>query len=161
MAIAVRLWRIGADTPDYEAHDLSGKGAQTTGGRWNRKGRRVVDTSTTIALAWLEKAAHLNTGGLPMNRYLVCIDVPPDVWKMRRTLAGVAVPVGRDAVPQGKASLDLGDAWLDALVEPLLLVPSVVVPIEINVLINPAHSLATKLSATKICKWRYDQRLEA
>jgi RES domain-containing protein len=29
----VLLWRIGTDTPDYTADDLSGKGAALSGGR--------------------------------------------------------------------------------------------------------------------------------
>jgi RES domain-containing protein len=35
-------FRIGTDTPAYEANDLSGKGAEITGGRWNEKGVPVV-----------------------------------------------------------------------------------------------------------------------
>jgi RES domain-containing protein len=35
-------YRIGIDTPAYEADDLGGKGAEITGGRWNAKGAAVV-----------------------------------------------------------------------------------------------------------------------
>jgi RES domain-containing protein len=52
----VVLWRIAADTPAYEAHDLSGKGAELSGGRWNRKGTPVVYASVSRALACLERS---------------------------------------------------------------------------------------------------------
>ncbi len=44
----------------------------------------------------------------------------------RRDRAGS--PVGWDALPTGKVSLDYGDAWLTALASALLVVPSIVVP---------------------------------
>src|SRR5713101_8129256 len=66
----ITVWRIAADTPDYEAHDLSGKGAEKTGGRWNRKGTAMVYASASRALACLETIVHLGSGDpLPLNRY--------------------------------------------------------------------------------------------
>jgi len=44
------VWRIAADTPDYGADDLSGKGAERTGGRWNRKGTAVIYASVSASL---------------------------------------------------------------------------------------------------------------
>ena len=41
----------------------------------------------------------------------------------------------------------------------LLVVPSVVVPEEHNVLINPAHPDAKGIAAQKVRKWLYDPRL--
>lgn len=153
------LWRIAVDAPEYTADDLSGKGAEITGGRWNRKGRPVLYTSTSIALACLETAVHLKQRGLPLNRYLVKIQVPIDVWKRRETWTAAELPVGWDALPEGKVSLDLGDTWLTAGNAPLLAVPSVIVPEEHNVLVNTAHPLAKEITVTKLRKWLYDPRL--
>ena len=61
------LWRIGVDTPDYTADDVTGAGAKITGGRWNRKGNAVLYTSTSIALACLETVVHMKSGGLPLS----------------------------------------------------------------------------------------------
>ena len=58
------VYRIGTDTPDYEAHDLSGKGAGITGGRWNEKGVAVVYAAESRSLACLETLVHLAAGGL-------------------------------------------------------------------------------------------------
>jgi RES domain-containing protein len=67
--------------------------------------------------------------------------------------------VGWDVLPTGKVSLDYGDAWLTALASALLVVPSIVVPEESNILINPLHPDASGLTAAKLRKWRYDERL--
>ncbi|HEY5411737.1 MAG TPA: RES family NAD+ phosphorylase [Caulobacteraceae bacterium] len=153
------LWRIATDAPTYEAHDLSGKGAEKDGGRWNAPGLPAVYASQTRALACLETVVHLNAGGLPLNRYLVQIDVPPGVWSKAEVLEPSALPVGWDAEPAGKVSIDMGSNWLKAKSSALLLVPSVIVPEEQNVLINPQHPEAGTITAQKVRKWTYDPRL--
>ena len=99
------VWRIAADTPSYEAHDLSGAGARTTGGRWNKRDVPVIYTSETRALACLETAVHLNAGGLPLNRYLVELTIPEDVWVKARREDATSLAVGWDAEPAGRASI--------------------------------------------------------
>ena len=74
------VWRIAADTPAYQADDLSGAGAKATGGRWNEVGAPILYDSETRALACRETVVHLNSGGLPLNRYLVAMAVPDDLW---------------------------------------------------------------------------------
>ncbi|WP_457329330.1 RES family NAD+ phosphorylase [Rhizobacter sp. P5_C2] len=153
------LWRIATDAREYEAHDLSGKGAEQTGGRWNRPGRPLVYTASTASLACLETVVHLNAGDLPLNRFLVRIEVPAAVWSARRSCAAAELPVGWSAIPEGKVSLDIGDAWLRTAASALLVVPSVIVPEECNVLINPLHADAAGLRAAKLRPWVYDLRL--
>ncbi len=157
--MTVSLWRIASDTENYEANDLSGAGAEKTGGRWNRAGRPVVYASLTVALACLETVVHLNVARLPLNRFLLRLDVPDKVWAARQVRLPEDLPVGWSAIPEGKVSLDVGDAWLSALSSALLLVPSVIVPEELNVLMNPKHPDATKISAAKVRAWSYDGRL--
>jgi len=58
--------------PPVGADDVSGKGAEKTGGRWNRKGAPILYCSSTIALACLETLVRLSgRDPLPLNRYLV------------------------------------------------------------------------------------------
>ena len=160
--MTVALWRIATDAPDYTADDLSGEGARRSGGRWNRAGMPVLYTASSIALACLETIVHLRGEGLPLNRYLVRIDVPEEVWQNARVLTDATAPIGWDAIPAGKVSLDTGDRWLAGSSEPALFsVPSVIVPEEANVLINPAHRDAKRITATKIRRWTYDLRVWA
>ena len=159
MSADVFAWRIATDTRDREAHDLNGKGAEKTGGRWNRPGRPLVYAASSAALACLETVVHLNAGGLPLNRFLVRIEIPEEVWARRQEHGADKLPVGWDAIPEGKVSLDCGDSWLGSSQSALLLVPSAIVPEESNVLINPRHPDAALLRAAKVRLWRYDARL--
>lgn len=152
-------WRIATDTRSYTADDMSGTGAKNTGGRWNSPGNALVYASGSRALACLETLVHLGGGGLPLNRYLVRIDIPDAVWEKRQELDPGTAPVGWDALPQGMTSLNIGDAWLAGQATAILLVPSIVVPEEPNILINPAHPDARGITATKIRKWLYDARM--
>jgi RES domain-containing protein len=137
---------------------LSGEGARRSGGRWNRAGTPLVYTSGSIALACLETLAHLAAGDLPLNRYLVRIEVPDAIWKAAK-IFDTENHVGWDAIPTGRVSLDAGNAWAAARTSALLMVPSVIVPEERNVLINPAHPDAARLRAKKLRRWTYDPRL--
>jgi RES domain-containing protein len=155
------VWRIAADTPTYEADDLSGAGAKITGGRWNEKGTAVLYCAENISLAAMETLVHLNAGGLPLNRYLVRIDIPDDVWAAAERLDASTAPVGWDALPAGRASIAYGTAWLASKRSACLMVPSIITPEERNVLINPSHSDAVRITAKKVRKWLYDLRLLA
>lgn len=153
------VWRIGVDAPEYEAHDLSGRGAELTGGRWNRKGTALVYASESRALACLETVVHLaGHDALPLNRYLVRITIAAPQWKARRVFDADG-NVGWDAEPAGRVSIDWGSRWVREGTSLVAEVPSVIVPEESNVLINPAHPDAATLRAVKLRKWLYDQRL--
>ena len=154
------LWRIASDAPEWEAHDLTGKGAEVTGGRWNRKGKPVVYCAGSISLAALETAVHIEADDLPMNRFVVCVEVPDDVWAARTVRPAASLPVGWTARPEGKVSLDVGDAWLAGVASVLMEVPSVIVKEESNVLINPRHADAVKLRSWKVRPWFFDERLK-
>jgi RES domain-containing protein len=155
---AVTLWRIGSDTPGYTAEDLAGIGAERSGGRWNRKGTRLVYASMSRALACLETLAHLGSGDLPLNRYLVAIRVGDADWAAR-TGFDPASHVGWDAEPPGMVSLEWGTNWVVGSSSLLAEVPSVIVPEESNILINPRHPNVAALGARKVRKWSYDALL--
>jgi RES domain-containing protein len=153
------VWRIAADTKDYPADDLTGKGAEVTGGRWNQKGTAMLYAATSRALACLETFVHLNSGGLPLNRYLVAIEIEDDIWNAARNETAATLPVRWDAEPASLTSIDLGTAWAKASTSLLLSVPSVIVPDEANILLNTRHPDAAKLKARKVRKWLYDPRM--
>lgn len=154
--MTVSVWRIAVEAPGYTADDLSGTGARITGGRWNSQGVPVAYCASNIALATLETVHYLQSGGLPFNRFLVRIDIPEAVWQAR--MAPDPLPGGWDAIPAGLAARRAGDAWIASGASALLLVPSVIVPDECNILINPAHADAGAIVATTLKRWTYDPR---
>lgn len=158
--MSVTVWRIGTDTPDYVADDLTGEGARRSGGRWNASGTAMVYAAESRALACLETVVHLNAGGFPSNRYLVEVVIPDDVRAAAETLGPADLPVGWDAAPAGAVSIGAGTSWAASARSAVLIVPSVIVPEEHNVLINPAHPDARRITSRKLRKWLYDARLE-
>ena len=146
----MRLWRIATETRAFAAQDLSGQGAAISPGRWNGPGQAVIYAAPSVALAMLETAAHINTLGLPLNRFLVAIDVPDALWAQRQDIAADQLPIGWAAIPAGLTSVEVGAQWLSRQNSLLLCLPSVIVPEEPIVLINPAHPMASQLSAHKV-----------
>jgi RES domain-containing protein len=157
--LSCAVWRIAADTPGYQAHDLTGTGAKLTGGRWNAQGLPVLYTSESRALACLETVVHFNSGGLPLNRYLVQITIPESLWTKAERATPASLPMGWDAEPPGQVSIGFGSAWLNGARSALLIVPSVIVPEERTILINPAHRESAAITATKGRRWLYDPRI--
>ncbi len=151
------LWRIAAETCTYGADDLSGAGAAKSPGRWNDDGQPALYTAPTIAMAVLETAAHVDDAGLPLNRYLVRIQVPDIVWAARNAMDVSKLPVTWAAIPAGRVSVQAGVNWLRGMTAAILEVPSVIVPEEQATLINPLHSDATKLSAEIVRLFEYNR----
>ena len=58
------------------SQDLSGKGAELAGGRWNSKGITMLYTSQSRALCLAEIAVNLPIGIIPIDYYLVEIEIP-------------------------------------------------------------------------------------
>lgn len=158
--MTVKLWRIAADTPSWTADDMAGKGAAHKGSRWNGPGEHVTYASTSISLAAWETRAHLGRGGaqLPFNRCLVCIDVPDSVWAAR-TQVPRPLPLSWNAIPAGLVSRSIGSAWLAMGTSALLVVPSVVIEEEDNVLINPVHPDVRQLVPEKVRRFLYGHRV--
>ena len=152
------IWRIATDAPAYGADDMTGTGAKLTGGRWNERDVAVVYAAGNRSLACLETIVHLNAGGLPLNRYLVEVAIPDDIWDAREEV-DVAKLVGWDARPASRTSIGFGTGWARSRRTPVLVVPSVVVPEEVNLLVNPLHPSSASVIARKVRMWTYDPRV--
>jgi len=151
------LWRIASTTAEFTADDLSGAGAAKYPGRWNQEGQYVLYAAPTIALAVLETAAHLNDGGLPLNRYLVRIEFPDTVWKQRTILTSADLPRGWDAIPASMVAASRGGAWYDSGTTLLLQVPSVIVPREGALVVHCKHPDSGQLRAEVLERFEFNR----
>jgi RES domain-containing protein len=152
----VIVWRVATETRAFAADDISGRGAALAPGRWNRRDEPVVYAAATVALAVLETAAHLDAAAFPLNRFLVEIKVPPAVWALREQAPESELDVAWSAIPAGTASTGFGSRWLRRGTSPILVVPSVIVPEDRVVLINPAHALSASIKARIVRRLEYD-----
>jgi len=151
------LWRIAAETRRYGADDLSGAGAAKSPGRWNDDGQPALYAAPTIAIAVLETAAHVDDSGLPLNRYLVQIEVPDTIWAARAVMDVSTLPISWAAIPAGRVSVQAGADWLRSSTAAILQVPSVIVSEEPAALINPLHADAKSLSAKVVRQFEYNR----
>lgn len=118
-------------------NDMSGTGARLHGGRWNEKGVSVIYAAESRALAALESLVHYPIALAPHDLSICQIVIPDDVpvTKLRKS----ALPADWKANPPEAGTMDIGTRWALAGKTLLLMVPSVVVSDEYNVLINPQH----------------------
>jgi len=151
------LWRIASEGQSWKANDMSGISAGRSGGRWNSVDHNVIYSAPSVALTVLETVVHIDPTGFPLNRFLVQITVPDEAWTQRE-IFDIQANGGWDAHPAGMTSISAGDEWLRSGRSLLMEVPSVIVPEECNVLINPAHPDIANIKASTIRKWIYDHR---
>jgi len=162
----ISIWRIASQGLTWKANDLSGSGAALHPGRWNSLDRPIVYSSSSIALACLETVVHLaGDDPLPFPRQLVRITIPSHHWQQRKRFAKQELS-GWDSAPTPEHAEDWlaatrawGDAWLLGLDSLLAEVPSVIVPEETNLLLNPRHPAHGELVAEIVRPWVYDTRL--
>lgn len=138
------VWRLAR-----EAHAaLDGEGARIFGGRWNSPGRPMIYTASSAALAVLEVRVHLD---LPLDM------VPRDFQLMSIELGDTDI----EEIPSGGIDdpMFYGDRWLREARSPAIRVPSIIVPEEWNLLINPLHPTARNIKIVSRRPFRFDPRL--
>ncbi len=166
MSGEISIWRIASQGLTWRASDLSGNGAARYPGRWNSLDRPIVYSSCSIALACLETVVHLaGDDPLPFRRQLVRITIPSQHWQQRKMFANeefsgwASAPTPEHEDEWLAATRAWGDAWLLGLDSLLAEVPSVIVPEETNLLLNPRHPAHGELVAEIVRPWFYDARL--
>ena len=136
--------------------DLTGKGAEKAGGRWNSKGVAMIYTSTSRALCTAEVAVHVPLGILPVDYELGTIEIPDDFMKEADIKD---LPADWRSFPHPGSTQKLGDSFVREGKFLVLKVPSVVVQGEYNFLINPKHKSATKVRVVRTEPFLFDKRL--
>lgn len=155
------VWRIClARHARGGASAFSGEGSRLYGGRWNSKGVHVVYASGSLSLAALEFLVHADIARLATVDLRSCAARCPDDLSME-TVELTQLPRGWRSAPAPRALARIGDHWVRSLRSALLLVPSAIVPNEQNVLINPSHPDASRITYERPEAFRFDPRLIA
>jgi len=131
--------------------DLGGKGAEISGGRWNRKGVPCLYASSSLALCICEILVHTRS------------DLPPsDLWYAEFLLPDTLVSSRFAGAELSTDTAAAGTAWLTSGESCAIRVPSAVLPRDYrhdyNVIINPRHPAfgQVELVATRPCP--FDER---
>ena len=137
--------------------DLSGKGAEFAGGRWNSKGKAVVYTSQSRALCTAEIAVHTPLGNIPKDYEIVGITIPDGVEI--KEIENSDLPLDWKSIPHSHTTQEIGDGFLSENNFLVFKVPSVVVQGDFNFLINPAHRRFREVEITSIDPFEFDMQL--
>ncbi len=156
MSVSLVVYRIGH--PVY-VDRLDGEGSARTGGRWNKKGQKVIYTAQTSSLAILELLGHISDFNDPVPYQLIAIKVGATSLLDYQTLS-VDLPENWSTHPAGiTLTRQIGSQWLEEKKSAVLRVPSVHNPIEHNFLLNPEHD-AFEAEVIEKQWYLYDGRLK-
>lgn len=136
--------------------DLSGKGAELYGGRWNSKGTALLYTSQSRALAFAEISMHIPLGIIPKDYFLISIQMPDTADILE--LVEADMPTDWRSNPHSDSTQKIGDQFAAGLKYLALRVPSAVVPGDSNYLINPLHPAINEVTITEVEPFEFDSR---
>lgn len=133
---------------------LDGEGAMKYGGRWNAPGLPAVYLAESRALAALEILVHAPREALRLEWQVIEVDVPGEwIEDLEKP------PLGWRDQPVSDPARGVGNAWLRALQMPALRLPSVIVPEESVLLLNPLHPKVAKLRSSGPTVFSFDPSL--
>jgi len=138
------------------ADDLSGMGARLYGGRWNSEGKPAIYLASSRSLAVLEVLVHLPPLMIPDNYCLVEIEVPDN------SILDINIddlPSNWNDVSPPLKLKQIGDEFLKKQDYLLMKVPSSIVSMEYNYLLNPLHQAMKKIKILKKAPFDFDKRL--
>ncbi len=151
-----RAWRLVRPAHADPTDAFSGEGARRYGGRWNSPGRALVYVSAHLSLAALESLAHADRRRFERD-YVAFELMVPHAWVLE--LRDEDLPADWRDRPASPGARAVGDAWLEAKASVALSVPSVLVPPERNLLLDPAHPRFDEVWIAPPRPFRFDERL--
>mgnify|MGYP001617246014 CR=1 FL=1 len=150
----MRAWRI---SKAKRASDLSGMGAALEGGRWNDADVPAVYLGLSPAICCLETFVHQTCRPLiPMK--ITVLELPDDpALYFEPALADL--PEQWASQPADRPSMAYGTDWLMRNQQLGLILPSAVLPIERNIMLNPRHPAMSSVRIESILDFAYDPRM--
>ncbi|NYT76973.1 RES family NAD+ phosphorylase [Alcaligenaceae bacterium] len=139
------------------ARDLSGVGAALDGGRWNDVDVPALYMGLSPAICCLETFVH--TTRYPSMPLKITRFVLPDDKTLYLEPASSELPQGWKAIPPDRPSMTFGTKWLQNKSHLGLIVPSAVLPLERNVVINPKHPAIGEVRVDEVFDFMYDERM--
>ena len=134
----MRVYRICKKI--YRASAYTGAGARLYPGRWNEPDVPMVYTAASESLALLELLIHLQPHAIQtMTSEYEVLAADIDAGVPILSIQPPDLPPSWDSHPPGPLTRQMGSRWITSLSSAVLEVPSVVVPTELNYLINPHH----------------------
>ncbi len=150
----MRCWRLTSQARSATAFD--GEGARRSGGRWNSVGIPAVYAAEHLPMAALEVLVHVDASDLCIPFMAIEVEIPDHLVE-EASLS--ALPSDWRALPSPPATQAFGDAWLRGVTSLGLVLPSAVIPVYRNVLINPRHPSLSSMTEVRRMPFTFDPRL--
>jgi RES domain-containing protein len=151
----ISAWRLDKAKRAKEA--FTGEGARSVSGRWHHQGIPVIYVSESIALSVLEKFVHLGFDASHIRFVYYKIEIPDSVPIEK--LKSADLPDDWTAEPPRNSTKEVGSTWAKKADTVVLRVPSVLVPISWNYLLNPAHRDFKKIRISDPMPFVFDARM--
>ena len=126
--------------------------------RWNTRGRFVIYTAGSRALACLENVVHRSGEGLQDLFRVMVIRIPDSL--LIETIVEADLPDDWADYQNFDVCQQQGENWLQRGQSAVLRVPSVIVPQEWNYLLNPAHPAFAAIHLVRTEPFVFDPRLK-
>ena len=139
----------------WAASAMTGEGARIAGGRWNPAGLPAVYLAESRALAALEILVHAPREAMHLDWRVLEVEVP-DEWV--ETVDPGGLPDDWRSLPSSPGARGFGGAWLREHGGLALRLPSVIIPEEHTLLVDPFHPDAVKLRVSAPEVFRFDPR---
>jgi RES domain-containing protein len=136
---------------------LEGEKALRSGGRWNLPGVPLIYAAGTVSLCALELLVHLADDQPRTGFAAIPIDVPESL-EIESVQPERLHPRWR-STPSPKEVLAFGTAWARSNRSPILRVPSAVIPLECNFVLNPRHPDFARMKGSAPMPFNFDPRL--
>ncbi|MFN0050052.1 MAG: RES family NAD+ phosphorylase [Cytophagales bacterium] len=137
------------------AEDLSGNGAALYGGRWNPKDVPILYCASSVALASLEVLIRFHESNRSSNLHLIVINIGNNDSIQKIESSNLSL----HWIEQIDETKKIGQAWSKSNQSMMLEVPSAIVPIDKNYLLNPNHSNYSQVEIIDIVPYQFDNRL--
>ncbi|MEM1319132.1 MAG: RES domain-containing protein [Bacteroidota bacterium] len=138
--------------------DISGTGAKIYGGKWTPKGMTALYTSETRSLSTLELLVHTDYDLTPPKFKLLSIELPLNTEDIK-VIALEDLPKNWKNAPPPVELKNLGKQYLIEENNLAIKVPSVIIPEEYNVVINPMHQSFKDVQIKRMTNYEIDIRL--
>lgn len=146
----ITAWRIVSERFTVPPFDpLDGEGAKTLGGRWNAKDVPMVYLSGAVSLAILEVLVHSGKLDQLASKVMLSVSFRPEDVRVVEAAELTARWFDDETAAETRR---IGDEWVRSTETPILKVPSAVLPVEFNYLLNPAHPHFARIRATATAK---------
>ena len=134
---------------------FSGEGTKKRGMRWNHKDIAVVYVAGHLSLSALEIIVNFPRKALGVPFVYFTVEIPDSV-----KIANVGhIPLDWRDFPYQSSTQDIGSHWALERQTAILEVPSAVIPVERNYILNPLHPDFTKILISPAIDFHFDNRL--